>query len=494
MRLSLCVVLGTLLAGAQSSIVARKDTSDINDLINQQNTGQALLPTVPPPTSDPPSNASPTPSPSDGGGDGGDGNSSTSTSTSSSSSTSVDSSDQTITSTTTVTAAGAESTVTKLTTDLETSTTTVFATSTVFVTVTVTNSNEDTATKIVYSTTTVTVNKKRSLSQDLPTPALNAPAHVEAVPTGTPLADIPARRGLEKRATKVVFVTVTVTGKGGATTITNTLHKTVVSTTSAATTTTSTITSTEQINAKTTITTTSVLTVTSTIVSNGLGPTITDSSPSSEPTSPAAAGSDGSSGGGGSSSKGLSTGAKIGIGVGAGAGGLAILGSLLWLVMRRRNHGYSPDPDDLVGASEVPIGPSSHPPVMGGTMSSNAAAASALLGTGRHPPGKPVSAEGYRGTAMGDGRAGFAKPDTYSAPYPSVSPAPTSVSPVYGLPPKGPEAGVVAHSETLNTAELGTDGGAGNKWYDPNASEIDSRPIMSHQSGPVYEMPTQNYR
>jgi hypothetical protein len=44
------------------------------------------------------------------------------------------------------------------------------------------------------------------------------------------------------------------------------------------------------------------------------------------------------------------------------------------------------------------------------------------------------------------------------------------------------------------TAELGADNMAANKWHSDNAAEIDSQPVMSHQSGPVYEMPTEPYR
>ncbi|KAK5995499.1 putative transporter [Cladobotryum mycophilum] len=409
--------------------------------------------------------------------------------------------DTTTTTTVTVTTDGAGSTVTKETTTLFTSTTTIFATVTVFETATVTG-NQDTATKVVYSTTTILINK-RAVNAELP--RRTAPAQVEAVPTPALYADYYQRRALEKRATIVVTVTNTVTGKAGSdVTITNTVSKTAVATKSAETTTTSTITVTEQVNAKATVTTTSLLTVYSTIVTTGVIHTITGSPTNTG--APANTGGSGS-GGGDSSSGSLSTGAKVGIGLGAGVGGLAVIGGLLWLVFRRRSHGPSPDPDDLVGASEVPVGfggpggPGGRNPAM---TASNTAAAAGFLAPGRQPV-KPNSPEGYRGTAMADGRTGFAKPDTYGSNY-STSPAPTSVSPlpttvspmttttspVYDR-PNIAEIGP-GHAEATPAAELGTDGGAGSKWHDPNATEIDSNPVMSHLSGPVYEMPTQHYR
>ncbi|PKK50392.1 hypothetical protein CI102_9431 [Trichoderma harzianum] len=123
-------------------------------------------------------------------------------------------------------------------------------------------------------------------------------------------------------------------------------------------------------------------------------------------------------------------------------------------------------------------------------MSAHTANAAAFLAPGRTPV-KPVAPEGYRGTALGDGRAGYAKPEPYGSAYTSSSPATTmanTVSPVSfdnraaNVPP--------AHADA---AELGNDNVNAAKWNNPEASEIDGNAVLSHQSGPVYEMPTQNY-
>ncbi|PMB68164.1 hypothetical protein BM221_006341 [Beauveria bassiana] len=174
----------------------------------------------------------------------------------------------------------------------------------------------------------------------------------------------------------------------------------------------------------------------------------------------------------------------------------------------------TPDTDMIAGASEVPVGgarPMSHD-------SSTAF---------RQPPVRTAlkpAAEGYRGTAMGDGRAGYAKPDYGSSYGPSRSTTttvpPTRTSGGADALPEHPSPGsehvmaAVPHmgSPTVSNVspppsnqasvpppqsyahELGTDNSVANKWHNESAAEIDSQPIMGHQSGPVYEMPTENYR
>ncbi|KAJ3472323.1 hypothetical protein NLG97_g11088 [Lecanicillium saksenae] len=68
------------------------------------------------------------------------------------------------------------------------------------------------------------------------------------------------------------------------------------------------------------------------------------------------------------------------------------------------------------------------------------------------------------------------------------SPTVSNVSPAPSKPEMVPPPQTFAH-------ELGTDNNnAANKWHNESAAEIDSQPVMGHQSGPVYEMPTENYR
>jgi hypothetical protein len=90
---------------------------------------------------------------------------------------------------------------------------------------------------------------------------------------------------------------------------------------------------------------------------------------------------------------------------------------------------------------------------------------------------------------LGDGRAGFAKPETYGSAYNTPSPATTNANTV--SPVSFPSARLApAH---VDAAELGNDNLNANKWHDSNAAEIDGNAVMGHQSGPVYEMPTQTY-
>ena len=211
---------------------------------------------------------------------------------------------------------------------------------------------------------------------------------------------------------------------------------------------------------------------------------------------------------------GLSTGAKAGIGVAAGIGGLAIIGALIWLCLRRRRDSVKPDHDDMIGASEVPVGaaaagaaghrtpPMSHTPSSGGGYAA--------------PPSSNMAAEGYRGTAMGDGRAGYAKPEPYGAAYTRMS-ANKSVSPVaaYSRPTERgsplrsadqlPEHSTPAEMDSAAVsgghrgspgAELGT-GGTSDRWHSPGAAEMDATsavPPANQQNGPVYEMPAHDYR
>ncbi|EHK44187.1 hypothetical protein TRIATDRAFT_257827 [Trichoderma atroviride IMI 206040] len=124
-------------------------------------------------------------------------------------------------------------------------------------------------------------------------------------------------------------------------------------------------------------------------------------------------------------------------------------------------------------------------------MSSHTASAAAFLAPGRTPVKAP---EGYRGTALGDGRAGYAKPEPYGSAYNTPSPTTTAantVSPVsFPSAQLAPAQLAPAHADA---AELGNDNLNANKWHDSNAAEIDGNAVMGHQSGPVYEMPTQTY-
>jgi hypothetical protein len=319
----------------------------------------------------------------------------------------------------------------------------------------------------------------------------------DAVPTDVPDAEAIneylalrdeylALRDLKERDIVTDVVTVTVGSGGSATTIVDTVTKTLKSTATSKTVITSTITETDQVNAKTTITTTSTLTVTSTVVNTGVVETSTGPVSSGTNT-----GVPDNNTGHTTDSSGLSTGAKAGIGVGVGVGGLLVLGAALLLILRRRNRGPNPDHDDLVGASEVPIGGGGaggggrQPP-----MSAHTATAAAFLAPGRTPVKSPAP-EGYRGTALGDGRTGFAKPEPYGSAYNTTpSPATTMANTVS---PASFAAAPLVPGVHPEAAELGNDNVNATKWHDANASEIDGNAVLNHQSGPVYEMPTQTY-
>lgn len=429
------------------------------------------------------------------------------------------SSDVTTTITTTVGGGGGGSTETTRTTVSVTRPTTIVVVETEFETTTVTEQNGDgTATRTVYETTTVVDNERRAI--DI---AARTIAQAEAIPTDDAPAPtavnsyvemmkrepaVPAH--LAKRDTITVIRTVSA-GGDDAETVTSTFTRTVFDTTTSRSTTTNFITETDEVGATTTETVTSTLTVTSSDVTTGV----------TEPTETAGDGgnNDGSNDGGGDG--GLSTGAKAGIGAGVGVVGLAILVGLGWFCFKKRRSGPKPDHDDMFGSSEVPVGAAA----AGGAGAAGAAAAgrrtppmshshSTSTGGGLAPSPaatKPYAAEGYRGTAMGDGRAGYAKPEPYGAAYTrasGISRSPVSGMTGYSRPTDGsntmtsggndalPEHSTPAEMESVSspqTAELGT-GGTAARWENSNAAEIDGQPALNTQSGPVYEMPAQPYR
>jgi len=213
---------------------------------------------------------------------------------------------------------------------------------------------------------------------------------------------------------------------------------------------------------------------------------------------------------------GLSTGAKAGIGAGAGVGGLLIIGGLIYFCLRkRRNAKNKAEYDDVFGASEVPVGG------RGG----GGGGAAAAVGTNPHmsqtspaatstlaPSRNTTQSEGYRGTALGDGRAGFAKPQQFGRSYMAVSPE-TNYSRTAGsdqafsaVTPENNYAHPAGHSphnnaaemySPANTAELASDSAA-TKWHQNDAAEIDGNQVASARgTAPpenVYEMPAQPYR
>lgn len=383
-------------------------------------------------------------------------------------------------------------------------------TDTKFVTATVTSRDQKTATTTVYETTTeVNNNARRWLEVEA---ERTAPfAEVEAIPTDagvqpTATADSvnlemakkragPAEPAAELAKRDTITVTETKTADGGeGSTIVNT--RTATKTTTTHVTTTNTLTQTDQADATTTSTVTSTITVTTGDVTTGV----------TEPT-----GGSGDNGDNREASSGLSTGAKAGIGAGAGVAGLAIIGALAWFCLRKRSRGPKPDHDEMIGASEVPVG------AAGG-----AAGGAAAIGAARRTPTTHTSSsagaaksslapEGYRGTAMGDGRTGYAQPETYGAAYTRPSAYNKSVSPgtAYSRPTDRsstlksgdvlPEHSTPVEMESESrqpspmTAELGSEGTAG-KWQNPDAAEIDGQPALNQQSGPVYEMPAQGYK
>ncbi|KAI6780771.1 uncharacterized protein J7T54_001079 [Emericellopsis cladophorae] len=442
------------------------------------------------------------------------------------------SSDTTVTVTRTI-SGGDGDTATSTRTVSTTRTTTIAVTETVFRTTTVTSSDEETATTTIYETSTEWANERRGIEL-----AMRTVAHVDAVPTThapPPVVTSAAehnpamaqpRAHLAKRDT--ITVTETVTGDQGAdTTVVDTVTRTAVSTATSETTVTEDVTETEQANARTTVTVTSTLTVTSSSVSTGI-------SEATETSSNDDGDGDSSSGSGSSDdSDGLSTGAKAGIGAAVGVAGLAIIGAIIFFCWRKRRSGpkYNPD-DNAFGASEVPVGAAAaaggaagagaaagpRTPDMSHTPSTNSHLTPAAAAAAAGP--KPYQApEGYRGTAMGDGRAGYAKPETYGAAYTRASginksPGPLSPSPVspdtaYSRPadrtstlqsgpdvlPEHPTAAEMDSASYAQPQELGThNDAAASRWANPHATEIDSQPALNQSHGPVYEMPSENYR
>ncbi|KAF7562380.1 hypothetical protein G7046_g1738 [Stylonectria norvegica] len=407
--------------------------------------------------------------------------------------------DTTVTRTTTVTD-GNGGTVSQKTTVLTTITSTIVVTSTAFETTTVTSSDAQTATKTVYETSTHWANQKRALDfapRTVGPGELEAEASASAAPAITRMGELELellrrRNHLQKRDTITAMVTVTV-GKDSKATVVDTITRTVISTASKETKITNTVTETEQVDAKTTTTVTSTLIVTSTAVTTGVVQTMTVAPSGSY----GAAGTGGATSGDSSSSsssggsKGLSTGAKAGIGAGCGVVGLAVLGGLLWFCLKRRRSGPKPDPDEMFGSSEVPVGGRAGgrtPP-----MSQHTPAAAAMLTPGRTPTKSTVN-EGYRGTARGDGRAGLAKPEAFGAAY--ANPA-TSPETAYSRTTADTYPDAAEMDSPANTAELGNDGGR-TRFNDTDAAEIDGNQVSSLRgSAPpdnVYEMPTQPYR
>ncbi|KAH8174984.1 hypothetical protein LIA77_06403 [Sarocladium implicatum] len=519
MRLQWAFVLGAAAISAQAQLLAPQPAVT-TALARRQDTGD-----------DPSQTSSAPPEQTSDSGDDGNNNGGDSTSAGGDDSTSQDQDpsstsdsggsdeeDSTVFVTRTVTDGNAD-TITQRTTVRRTSTFTVVVVSTIFQTKTVTEEG-DTATKTIYETSTVIDNDKRDLNFGLRTlPIVEAYATEAPVPTVTSVdwqnLDM-ARKKMQrdnvfdKRATVTETRTVTV-GEDSETTVVNTVTQTVVTTRSTATTTTKVVTETERENAKTTETVTSTLTVTSTGVTTGV-----------QTTTGASDDNDSSGSSSGDDSSGLSTGAKAGIGAGVGVAGLLILGALVFFCMRRRRRGPKADPDAMAGASEVPVGGpgrGSTPPMSHQASTHHAAAAGLLAPHGRPQPTKP-SPEGYRGTAMGDGRAGYAKPAPYGAAYAQpTSTSPTnrsstlnSTSPFSPSTAGGTVSSMGADSLPAHpapgdhqaggmggAAELGNDTNtAGSRWHPSgNATEMDAQGV-GHQSSAlpqdVYEMPAQNYR
>lgn len=415
--------------------------------------------------------------------------------------------DTTITRTVTVTDDNVE-TVSRSTTVLRTITSYIMVTSTVFETETVT-SDGDTATKVVWETSTSWINEKRNLAPR--TVALEAMS-VDAQPTATAIPDdviredfdlrfaLLKRGNLAKRATVTEVVTVTDSNDSG-TTVFASVTRNVISTVTSQTKSTSTITETEVADAATTETVTSTLVVRSTRVTTGVVQTITGI-PSGEygPDETAAADPEGTAGASsGSGDSGLSTGAKAGIGAGVGVGALVVIAGLLWFCLKKRRN-QKVDHDDMFGSSEVPVGPShgANPttPNMSATTPAAAAAAGLVPSRNTTVGSQP---EGYRGTALGDGRAGYAKPgypkqNNYMPVSPETNYTRTTASPNRMV---SPANDVAELNSPANTAELASDSGAA-RWHQDGAAEIDGSQIHNPQgSAPpsnVYEMPAQPYR
>ncbi|KAF4471254.1 hypothetical protein FALBO_1840 [Fusarium albosuccineum] len=434
--------------------------------------------------------------------------------------TTTDAGDVTVTRTRTVTDNNV-ATVSRSTTVMRTITSTVLVTSTAFKTTTVTSSDADTATKTVYVTSTKWANEKRAL--DLAPRTIGGPEELVAVAAAPTVTSIPEdfvpkdvdgehyglrafRRGiLHKRATVTEFVTIT-EGEDSGTTVFNTISRTVISTVSSQTKITKTITETEQADAKTTVTVTSTLEVTSTRVTTGVVRTETVA-PSGEYGPSGTGGADSDSGSDSSNDdKGLSTGAKAGIGAGAGVAGLVVIAGLIWFCLKkRRSNKHKAEYDDVFGASEVPVGGpvNNNNPTTPNMSQVSPVTASSTLAPSRNPT-KGSTPEGYRGTALGDGRAGFAKPLPYGRAYMPTSPETQAVSPEtqYSRTAVGTDHGSPNHATAkmyspTNTAELASDSAAA-KWHQNDAAEIDGNQVSSARgTAPpdnVYEMPAQPYR
>jgi hypothetical protein len=468
MRLQWALLLGALVGAHAQGVIKRQDDSD------ETSSGAPPASSSEPPTSssssaeESTSSQPPASSSSSAGGD--------------------DDEDTTVFRTVTVTNDDVE-TVNRVTTVFSTSTTTVFVTSTEVKKSTVTEDG-DVSTSTEWVTVTSTV-QKRSLA------VRTLDAEDREVPAPAPFTTVPsdwyAPRAaqdphlLGKRATITQLTTVTEDSDGGATTVFSTAVRRVVSTVTDETTITTTIIETARPNAKSTSTVTSTLTITSTAKGSG---GVSTSDP--EPTGGSGDNGDNNSGGNSDSSKdkGLSTGAKAGIGAGAGIAGLAIIGVLAWFFLRRRRD-PKPDHDDLIGASEVPVGGPVGSSGHSGPSTAHHNAAAAFLAPGRTQTKASHSPEGYRGTALGDGRSGFAKPSPYGSAYaPASSTSPTTA---YSQPTDYDYSGHTERGSTMVSSNS-PDGLPEHPSPQSAAAEIDSRPAVAQHGGPVYEMPGQPYR
>lgn len=460
----------------------------------------------------------------------------TSTTDESSSTSSDNNQDTTVTVTETVTGDG--STVSSRTTRTITSTTVIVDVSTVRETTTVTSRDQETATKTEYTTTTIFQKRKRDVwlleaepaeAEPIITPAPELDAGlVDAGLVDAEMARREAAPGVNVFKRDTITETETVTEGGSDTTVVATVTATVVTASTSRSTTTETITETDQAGASTTVTTTRTLTETSNTFSTDVF-TETGGTTTGPPQTTGGAGGGGGGGGGG----GLSTGAKAGIGAGAGVAGLAIIAGLAWFCLKKRRGGAKHDDhDDMFGASEVPVGAAAVGSTSSRPMAHQPSTSASYGGPNRSPVLPNVAPEGYRGTAMGDGRSGYAKPEPYGAAYtrPSAQhPPPNSVSPVsppttgYSYPTNRtstlqgsgngadhlPEHQTPAEYSAFgggrapstspgpHAAELGNEGHTA-RWQNPGATEVDTTPAGFHQSQQpppnVYEMPGQDPR
>lgn len=431
--------------------------------------------------------------------------------------------DTTVQVTQTVTLPNARSTITSTTTVSISTVVTVTVTTTDVATTTVTSRDRDVATKTVYVTSTQIVNAKRAVEVEDAVYIGDGPAQVEAQATPAPAVSAPHARytGFQRvgnnvrRALVTNFVTVTIGSGGGDSTVLVTATRAIRSTTTTLVHTTSFVTETEQANAKTTLTTTATIILKLTQVATGTIETST-----SIPTGNSGSGNNNNNNNNDNNDGGLSTGAKAGIGAGVGIAGLLAVGAIILFCLRRRRS-PKPDPDDLLGpSSEVPVGGAA----AGGSRHSRPMSEALSSAPGAAPRRDPVlpnvQPEGYRGTAMGDGRAGYAKPEPYGAAYAPTRNTTTTtrastLSPGDQLPrhptPETNTASVSPMTARPDTVELGNDGAgakwhqtgaaematdnpAAAKWHSDNAQEIDSQPVSTRHSGPVYEMPTESYR